>query len=102
MKPFSHLHRPLCVRVRGGSFEGASGQGVFGTGSFGIDEITTVGNAAHLLRLDEWALPRTNDRLSTKGKCLLVLAFIDLLLGPAFLWCQAAFGFFLQHSGELL
>ena len=67
-----------------------------------VTEITTLGNAAYLHKLDEWALPRTNDRLSTKGKCLLVLALIDLLLGPAFLGRQAAIGFFLQRAGELL
>ena len=34
-------------------------RGSFGTGSFGTAEITTIGNAAHLQRLDEWARPRT-------------------------------------------
>ena len=71
-------------------------------GRFRGHEVTTVGNAAHLHWLDEWALPRTKDRLSTKGKCLLVLALIDLLLGPAFLGRQAALGFFFQRAGELL
>jgi len=41
-------------------------------------------------------------RLSTKGKCFLVLALIGLLLGSALLGHKAAFGFFFQRADELL
>jgi hypothetical protein len=71
-------------------------------GLSGTDEITTIGNAARLQRLDERARPKASRRLIAKEKCFLVLACIGLLLGSAFLRRQSASGFFFQGVGELL
>ena len=50
----------------------------------------------------EWARPRADGLLSTKGKVLLVLTLVGLLFGSWFLGRQAAFGFLFQDASELL
>jgi hypothetical protein len=73
-----------------------------GLESFGDRRSNHHRNALHPQRLDGWAQPRPNGRLSTERKCPLGLALIGLLLGPAFLRHEAAFGFFFQRVSELL
>ena len=75
-------------------------KGVSGQGSFGTDEVTPI--KMPRLRSIDVVRPRTNYQLSTKRKCLLLLALIGFLLRSGFLRRQPAFGLFFQHCGELL
>ena len=69
-------------------------------GSFGTDEVTPI--KMPRLRSIDVVRPRINHQLSTKRKCLLLLALIGFLLRSGFLRRQPTFGLFFQHCGELL
>jgi hypothetical protein len=84
--------------------DGTGTLGSFGTGEFRDSEFRDEVTAIEMPRLRsiDVVRPRTNHQLSTKRKCLLLLALIGFFLRSGFLRRQPAFGLFFQYCGELL